>query len=144
MIGVASLELCKELDELTSYKWHHETQYRWYCLPKLIHKGSSPEQDYSSWQVKHLSYRGQYRVDWYGAYDLGYLLRKLPPYLELGDTVEYHSVRNWLYMSMYEDGKEWQFGYTEAGDEYYGQADTPENAAAKLCIELFKQGVLKR
>lgn len=126
MSDTASLELCKELDELTNYKWQHETQFRWLCLPKLIHKGSSPEQDFNSWQVKHLSYRGQYRVDWYGAYDAGYLLRKLPARISLTKG-EYY-------------GATWSNEYGTLHHSFTGK--TPEDALVKLCLKLIEAGIL--
>lgn len=69
-------------------------------------------------------------------YDLGYLLRKLPTEYEV-DLVAYPLGG-------------WQAGYEfdksagiEAAYKYEFHADTPEDAACKLAIELFKQGILK-
>lgn len=129
-MNVARLELCKKLDELTDYRWRNETQYRWLCLPKLIHKGSSPQQDFSSWQVKHISYRGQYRIDWYAAYDLGYLLRKLPDGTQLNKTSVTYSASG-IYSI---DTKPVSF--------HFG-ADIPEDAICELCIKLISEGIIK-
>jgi hypothetical protein len=58
------------------------------------------------------------------AYDLGYLLRKLPqPYSIMA----------------YSTGR-----LVAVQGEVTATADTPEDAAAKLAIELFKQGILTR
>ncbi len=67
------------------------------------------------------------------AYDLGYLLRKLPKMGSISVTsiigagweAVYHGNRGDLYERRY-------------------QADTPEDAVCKLAIELFKQDILKR
>lgn len=58
------------------------------------------------------------------AYPLGYLLRKLPQPNMVG----------------FADGS----AYAMAMGGQHQEADTPEDAACKLAIELFKQGVLKR
>lgn len=80
------------------------------------------------------------------AYDLGYLLRKLPFFHEYwngGNEAGYLTVKHWAVQ--YEAGY-WE----ENGDrDHYnkftsGYADTPEDAAAKLAVELFKKGVLTR
>ena len=62
MISIANLELCKELFEISTWS---STEKYWY-------------QDWilqNSWKVGHL---GQAHEKNYPAYDLGYLLRKLP------------------------------------------------------------------
>lgn len=66
------------------------------------------------------------------AYDLGYLLRKLQPF-NAADL-------QWL-------GGKWAaqaviFGTQPKSERT--EADTPEDAACKLAIELFKQGVLTK
>ncbi len=61
-------------------------------------------------------------------YTLGYLLRKLQGY----DVDIYYS-------------NQWQEWVCNAHDPKYTQrADTPEDAAVKLCIELFQQSILQR
>lgn len=76
------------------------------------------------------------------AYDLGYLVRKLPE--ELGNK-----------RFIFTNGERPHAGYADRdnyGDHSLGgnfyrdacYADTPEDAAAKLAIVLFKQGILKR
>lgn len=60
------------------------------------------------------------------AYDLGYLLRKLDGFdIQLNYSNQWRTWNCWA-------------------DDYDGKADTPEDAACKLAIELFKQGVLTR
>lgn len=125
-MNTASLELCKELYELSkwedpSYWWNYdgrtsapngETDYRWYLEPKKLPSHKS-----------HYSHP---------AYDLGYLIRKLPlsSYIATrksgGATA---STGNAIH-----DGK--TCCITERGA-------TPENAACSLAIKLFQEGVLK-
>lgn len=61
-------------------------------------------------------------------YDLGYLVRKLPA----DRAVEYSLKYGWA--AVHETNRE----------VMREEADTPENAAAKLAIELFKMGVLTK
>lgn len=100
-MNVASLELCRELYELSA--WEGE---------------SHPLHGYEDEQGKHIPY-----------YTLGYLLRKLV-------NVE---------VSVFGDPV---FGMNQvrASDRsgHSSIASIPEDAAAKLAIELFKQGVLTR
>lgn len=113
MNNVASLELCKELYELSG--WANTKE--------------------------------QYLTDFYRnrdgdiiapKYDLGYLLRKLrglrPRIHEVIDKVKYHNKVDYIEYDCY--------AYTH-NDVFSAHADTPENAACKLAIELFKQGILK-
>ena len=104
----ASLELCKELYELSGWVdteiCHHEYE------------------DGNTLPITHNP-----------AYDLGYLLRKLPSGVFLAKGKRYR---------IWNDDTN---NYTWAGSEKLDpiDADTPEDAACKLAIELFKEGVLK-
>lgn len=102
-MNVASLELCKELYELSG--WDNREQYHY------IDGSPVP------------------------AYDFGYLLRKLPE----GTTIRVNK-RNPVKL-----GKN-QGPYSALMYGYRGavRADTPEDCAAKLAIELLKQGVLSK
>jgi hypothetical protein len=132
-MNIASLELCKELYELSDYNFDG-TDYRWYCLPITITKGSSPELDYSNWQVKHVSYRGKYSVIHYPAYDLGFLLRKLPETTSITKQV----------LNGIGARHQYNAGWQATETRWSGfEADTPEDALCSLAIELFKQKVLK-
>lgn len=69
-------------------------------------------------------------------YDLGYLIRKLPKHI--GDQ--------WLRIAPITDDM-WAAYYITMGIKSAGQdewADTPEDAAVKLCLELFQQGILTK
>lgn len=105
---VASLDLCKELYELTGW---HKTDYYY-----------DAENEVSFWEIA-LSMHPTKNCP---AYDLGYLLRKLPGYIVL-ERME----KSWRATQVYEN---------DGSNEFY--ADTPEDAACKLAIELIKQGVI--
>jgi hypothetical protein len=75
---------------------------------------------------------------WDGAYDLGYLLRKLPMWngttrLTLQPVV-----------GSINDRWDASYDYQDGSSEHDNFADTPEDAVCKLCIELFKQGILQK
>lgn len=118
-MNTASLDLCKELYELSGW---NKTQNVWAittddsAAPWLrIGVGSS-----SAW------------TEW-PAYDLGYLMRQLPEKSGL------------LHISKSPGGKPgfWVANLGDNGEVAESIADTPEDAACKLAIELFKQGILK-
>lgn len=94
MSDVASLDLCKELYEVS--EWEADA----------FRDGITP------------------------AYDLGYLLRKLPVHI----SIESHATLDGK-------GSRWYKAVDNSAEESC-RAVTPEDAAAKLAIELFKQGVL--
>lgn len=136
-MNVASLELCKKLYELvgwedTLYYVYERTDPKSLVEPHLI--GNSK----MGITVRNAS--TGFDEDEYDilipAYDLGYLLRKLPATID-SDCLVVETL----------DG-DWYFHYLS--DEYisdgriYASAGTPENAAAHLAIELFRQGVLTR
>ena len=77
--------------------------------------------------------------DSHPVYDLGYLLRKLPQNSWVG-YVDTSGRRDFALAKTY--------AWNEKGDDINKiaecRADTPEDAACLLAIELFKHGVLKR
>jgi hypothetical protein len=99
-MSTASLELCKELYELSG--WQADNAIFGELLPN--EKG---------FKRPIIAYE----------YDLGYLLRKLGDGTDIiyheaeSDAASIHGIR--------------------------AKGDTPEDAIAKLCIELFRQGFLK-
>jgi hypothetical protein len=130
-MNVASLELCKELYELSGWD---DTYFSWNF------NSSVPEQ---GWYVDddNLAYP---KSDTYPAYDLGYLLQKLPKNISRNGNLY------WLTLdcNLREEWMVWYNGRSSDDlmpDVDYSLvcADTPEDAAAKLAIELFKQGILK-
>lgn len=114
-MNVASLSLCKELYKVS----------KWLDTPNCYFNsdsGSHGLTDSNNGELGHDIYREA------PAYDLGFLIRKLPPYTRIqtmkGDVP---------YRVSYDNG------VSERGVN----ANTPEDAAAKLAIELFKQDILK-
>jgi hypothetical protein len=105
-MNVASLDLCRELYELSGWKM---TEHIW-C----------PVKD-NSGDWHHVYYMLGNLAKELPAYDLGYLVRKLRGELLVLDDSE----MGLFFRSML-------------------TLETLEDAAAKLAIELFKQGVLKR
>ena len=117
-MNVASLELCKDLYELSG----------WIMPNSLGH------------QVRNEHGVG---TEWWALYDLGYLLRKLA---EVGAGVRY--VLPEPYDAIDLTMKAWHGNFiATTPDRKFGGypiASTPEDAATKLAIELFKQGVLTK
>lgn len=64
------------------------------------------------------------------SYSLGYLLRKLK---NLPIALDSNFGEGWRASEFHDNEVSFEF-----------TADTPEDAAAKLCVELFKQGVLNK
>jgi hypothetical protein len=78
------------------------------------------------------------------AYELTYLLQKLPKRIKVAGSLK--GFMSLIHKNAPLDHKAddvWTAGYYDGGWSYYKQADTPEDAAALLGIELFRQGVLK-
>lgn len=83
------------------------------------------------------------------AYSLGYLLRKLPKKIEREDDGNYTlNLHQWQ-----KDGVwYWEINYGRHDSTLFltgknagyvsAKADTPENAAAQLCIQLIKSGII--
>ncbi len=119
-MNTASLELCKELYELSGWTkthsvWHDDT---------AIDPIACGYED-----IEHA-------IHFVPAYDLGYLLRKLPPKLE-GHHLTLSTTRGKNEWGIWYESWALKTGFNR------NYTDTPEDAAAKLAIELFKQGVLK-
>lgn len=119
-MNVANLELCKELYELSG--WLKGTEKFWFepgdgFKNQLINKKFKPN--------------GFNENGRFPAYDLGYLLRKLP-----GVKLEQIDKDFWNAQKSYNDG-------TELPDYKSCDGSTPEDAVCKLAIELFKQGILE-
>jgi hypothetical protein len=129
----ANLELCRELYELSGWEdtpWVYEFE--------LGHRGMKVVdiRDNSHWGgiAHHLFVTDpitKLEPRYLPAYDLGYLLRKLAISSERNIQL-YYSVT----------GKVWKCQFNGYGSPKL--ADIPEDCAAKLCIELFKQNILTR
>lgn len=113
-MNVASLELCKELYELS--KWGFDAYDK---------------------QDSNLSWYREYSDKGIGnliapKYEAGYLLRKLPINTQL-----YRGNQNsWWCICTAQTKK------NTVPKRFGGEYDTPENALCKLAIELFKQEIL--
>lgn len=107
-MNVASLELCKELYELSGWE-----------TPDFANGFGTT----------------------YGCprYDLGYLLRQLPRYINNSYPLSIE-VMNDEWVAAYE---RWR-SYDLPESVHAGWADTPEDAVTKLTIELFKQNILTK
>lgn len=113
----ASLELCKELYELSG--WNDETEFHYDLTDGLIGVG-----------LPRKAVPGNVEIP---AYDLGYLIRKLPKSID-GDSLGV----SWAQIT----GNCWRADYG-FGLKIKTQYDkTPENVLCKLAIELIKQGIL--
>lgn len=81
-------------------------------------------------------------------YDLGFLLRKLPPLQDpdFGDEQVYYPGIHMIGEVIHKTHA--MAGYWDIEGELWGEwsevADTPEDAVASLAIELFKSDVLKK
>jgi hypothetical protein len=122
------LELSKELYAVSGWEtdsWTH------------------PDEEYLlTYEDVTVGYGGNIRPGATAAYDLGYLLRKLP----------YEVIDNWAawvygFKLMPTASTGWKIWYGEVGTDsemYFNSADNPEDAVAMLIIELFKNGILTR
>lgn len=117
-MNVASLDLCKELYELSG--WNDDTlnHSAWFDDKAIVNNAVSVP-----------------------LYPLGYLLRKLP--YRVRD--DYQAWQYGVHLKQ-TGGSGWTIYYGEPGkttEMYFNSATTPEDAACKLAIELIKKGVLK-
>lgn len=115
----ASLELCKELYELSGWDdTYGELSPKGHWWPRgeflEFHTGSKEKPT--------------------PAYDLGFLLRKLEK--ELTFSISLHNI--------FQGKKGWTTSYQLGALVEPVVADTPEDAVCKLAIELFKGGILKK
>lgn len=116
---VANKDLCEELYELSGWDnttWEHFSTYngKEFIRARLPGDFKSPVP----------------------AYDLGYLLRKLPD----NTTIHTHSLKG----NSRAKGKYGAFLWHYKARLHQQDADTPEDTACKLAIELFKQGILTK
>lgn len=148
-MNVAGRELCKELYELSGWDdMPKETSFEWFYSVGEEGWHLRGKRQFSSTAARTFHERNAM----FPAYDLGYLLRKLPTSIPPYEDHDYN-----LYMEPGNEGTgvTWLFTYCDYMTNGYGEfhpkftrtnlkAATPEDAACKLAIELFKQGVLKK
>lgn len=124
----ASLELCRQLYELSGWR---QTDWAWWSDDR-----TDPQAAWKLERIVHVPDQ-QYFADWkVPAYDLGYLLRKQADEQDGFNLYRYYDGigRSWGWEAIWES--------TPNGSTFE-RADTPEDAAAKLAVELFKRGILK-
>jgi len=134
-MNVASLELCKELYELSGW----DDTYFTYMHSQWQQGGKTQHRHRLTHTTANKRSTDPLNIP---AYDLGYLLRKLP-YSVLD---EYGGKVFGVNLKATASGG-WVVWYGEIGkttEMYFNSADTPEEALASLAIELFKSGVLKK
>ncbi|SRR5260221_11168896 len=121
-MNTARVELCRELYTLS----------RWVLTEKHWYQGKPIYNAPYGWDCP--------------AYDLGFLLEKLPKSVTEFWGRAYPASPCLMY-----SGTQWVIFYQSEmtgehnTDELFGQfADTPEDAACSLCVELFKQDILEK
>lgn len=116
---VASLDNCKKLFELSG--WNVNTDYWWYDDQKT--NTQFIDKNPSEYQINEPIVP---------AYYLGYLIRKLPKFISLGQIISSDSP--------------WVASCTKfhPNKHPYCAADTPEDALALLAIKLLEKGILKK
>lgn len=117
MIHVARVDLCKELYELSGW---NETSFVHECLPDGTYHTTLYRELIQIYTRNH----------YYSAYDLCYLLRRLP--------------KRWVLQPI--TGAMWMIEYQPgtSNQEIIKQDEIPEDAVCKLAIELFKRGILEK
>lgn len=145
-MNTASLELCKELYELSGWKtgW-------WY--PHVHIENSMVSQEHIYTDEFGAIVDKQRDIP---AYDLGYLLRKLPNKVTVKKRVygfiltDSTSDGTWIadyiihfWQTPIPTDRNYEMWLHHGDKAKLTEADTPEDAVAKLCIELVKQGLLK-
>src|SRR5260221_9447676 len=124
-MNVARLELCKKLYTLSGWK-ETDNFYQFIEYSDLS----------TGYYLTNPTVAAPLHANAYPAYDLGYLLRRLPP---LGYKDDGRMADSWLTLEL--AGGKWFCGHKGWGDG--AEANTPEDAACKLAIALFQQGILK-
>lgn len=135
-MNTANLTLCKELYELSG--WGLETDLgikrpEFYYQTDIDHKYSKP------------MFGTQGYVHTIPAYDLGYLLGKLPHLIEV-DGKKCYLCMEALFGAATMSGDGWNVGYLYHSTYQIEVIDAHpiEDAVCSLAISLFKEGVLKK
>lgn len=155
MVKVASMELSKELYELSGWK---DTFFSHMLKPTRLNfappkkRGDTQESTGAEykWEAGELLDTSSrwFPKEHFPAYDLGYLLRKFPEEIKL-EGLHYigDSESNIFWLEMERDGAGWAFYLSNGGESEFlptPYPTTPEDAACMLAIALLKAGVLKK
>lgn len=140
MSNVASRDLCKELYELSGWDG---TLIRHGSPTRMIDAVMFVRTVYDKFVGLYESSVGcdecegehAYGFATMPAYDLGYLLRKLPHFIDISQLSGGYTPNGWAAIKRL--SQDFPF-------DAEARADTPEDALCQLAIELFKQGVLKK
>ncbi len=125
-MDTASLTLCKELYEVSGWK---DTDYFY----QFVEYGDLS----TGYYLTNPTLEMPLHANAYPAYDLGYLLRRLPQNSWAGYT-DTSGQRGYALAKTYA----WNKRGNDIDKIAECRADTPEDAAANLAIELFKHGIL--
>lgn len=121
-MSTASLKLCKELYDLSG----------WGSGTLLKDQGDIVNRWHQSWVEEEIEMVSP-------AYDLGYLLRKLPGKIKR-ERLRLEPRLQWV-----DDAKWWVAHYVDGSLVRFNVTDeSPEDALCKLAIELFKHGELTK
>jgi len=123
-MNVASVERCEELYHLSGW---NETEYFY----QLIEYSDLS----SGYFLTNPALEAPLTAQSYPAYDLGYLLRRLPQNTWIG-YVDTSRQRGYALATTYA----WNTAGTDIGKIAECRADTPEDAACLLAIEVLRQG----
>lgn len=151
-MNVTSLELSKELYEVSGWQ---VTNYWWrehlpnHNLNHTVLKEAMISDNLRFKANTEANNRFREENKFYPAYDLGYLMRKLPARLDLKDNISWN-LTFWKTIKDLEGNTQYSADYQAGMSEKmlisktWLEQDMPENALAVLIIHLFKQGLLTK
>ena len=123
---IASFEVCKNLYELSGWRVY---DYLYWPDQTIRDAHEATSDDLASRNTV-------------AAYDLGYMLRRLPASIQTDDE---GATACSLQLRPSVDASQWTAGYASHDDYLFAATDaTPEDAIVLLAIALFTQGVLPR
>lgn len=134
---VASLDLCRELHKLSGWVVH---QYTYRITDGRGHEWVDIAD--RGWCDNWTPRNRDEKIDYAPAYDLGFLIRKLPKRFNIApDTIGEE-----IYpLTINADGDNcWiaAYGFDDLYKDLGFDGDTPENALCQLAITLFEKGIL--
>ena len=135
-MNVVKLELSKKLYELSEWS---DTSNTW-MKHSLSDKAKCYAIPTAETGIQVLNGELEYK---YPAYDLGYLLRKLPKEYRTHRSGKKTITSREIQLEQW--GNQWMIGLGDGDKEYLeAKADTPEDALCLLAITLFESGILTK